>query len=365
MTSGSWRKRGAQRGRERGRVHFDFALIDEALFVAVQIFDRVFDGDDVLGAQRIDAVNHGGERGGFTGTGGAGGQDQAALLFADLREDARQLEFFDGANFRRNHAQNHADVAALLEDVDAEAAQAGDAVGHIQLGRFLELLLLPVGHHAERHGKHFFRRDAGDVGEAVQQAVDAKIRVVADFQVQVGGAAFDGAAQEIVNIDGHSENTPRLRSCKPKLACVLVPQQGGWAGEFLGAQRDRNKAQAGGVERLRTPRPGDADLRRAAGREGTCGHRGRPRARRREAGRPSRRRDSASGWCARAGPNARAGFIAAPVKGPPKSMSMVIVRPMAKPAILLNAPLASTAVAKTTKTRKNVNGFERHAVQRG
>jgi hypothetical protein len=27
--------------------------------------------------------------------------------------------------------------------------------------------------------------------------------VVADFQVQVGGAAFDSAAQQIVNIDGH------------------------------------------------------------------------------------------------------------------------------------------------------------------
>jgi hypothetical protein len=27
--------------------------------------------------------------------------------------------------------------------------------------------------------------------------------VIADFEVQVGGAAFDGAAQEIVNIDGH------------------------------------------------------------------------------------------------------------------------------------------------------------------
>ena len=42
------------------------------------------------------------------------------------------------------------------------------------------------------------------------------------------------------------------------------------------------------------------------------------------------------------------------MNGPPKRMSMVMVRPMAKPAILLNAPLASAAVAKTTKTRKKV-----------
>ena len=128
----------------------------------MQIFDRVFDGDDVLGAQGIDAVDHGGKRGGFTGTGGAGGENQAALLLADLRENARKLELFDGANFRRNHAQNHADVAALLKDVDAEAAEARDAIGHIQLGRFLEFLLLPVGHHAEGHGEHFFRRDRAE-----------------------------------------------------------------------------------------------------------------------------------------------------------------------------------------------------------
>src|SRR3984957_10279390 len=193
----------AQRGGERRGVDFDFALVDETLFVAVQIFDRVFDGDDVLGAQRVDAVDHRGECGRFTGTSGAGGENQTALLFANLRKDAREFEFFDGANLGGNDAQNHADVAALLEHVHTETSQAGDAVGHIEFGGFLEFLFLPVGHHAEGHGQHFFRRDARHVVERVQDAINAKIRVVADFQVQVGSAAFDGAAQEIVNIDGH------------------------------------------------------------------------------------------------------------------------------------------------------------------
>ena len=110
-----------------------------------------------------------------------GGEHQAALLLADLREDARQLQLFDGANLRGNDAQNHADVAALLKDVDAEAPEAGDAVGHVQFGGFLEFLLLPVGHHAEGHGKHLFRRDARNVVQRVQQAVDAKIGMVADL----------------------------------------------------------------------------------------------------------------------------------------------------------------------------------------
>ena len=81
---------GAQRGREVRGVDFDFALVDEALLVAVQKFDGVFNGDDVIGAGGVDAVDHGGQGGGLAGTGGAGDQHQAALLFADLVDDARE-----------------------------------------------------------------------------------------------------------------------------------------------------------------------------------------------------------------------------------------------------------------------------------
>ena len=147
----------------------------------MEVFDRVFDGDDVLGAQRIDAVNHRGERGGFAGTSGASGENQAALLLADGGENARQFEFFDRANFCGNDAEDHADIAALLENVDAEAAEAGDAIRHVEFGGFFELLLLAIGHHAEGHGEHFFRRDARHVAERVQDAINAEIGVVADF----------------------------------------------------------------------------------------------------------------------------------------------------------------------------------------
>ena len=36
---------GAQRGREVGRIDLDFALIDEAVLIAMQEFDGVLDGD--------------------------------------------------------------------------------------------------------------------------------------------------------------------------------------------------------------------------------------------------------------------------------------------------------------------------------
>ena len=44
--------------------------------------------------------------------------------------------------------------------------------------------------------------------------------MIADFQVQVGRPGFDGAAQEIVNIDGHG-NVPSWIDFEAKLACVL------------------------------------------------------------------------------------------------------------------------------------------------
>jgi len=57
---------GAQSGREVGGVDFNFALVDETFLVAMQELDRVFDGDEVIGAAGVDAVDHGRKRGGLT-----------------------------------------------------------------------------------------------------------------------------------------------------------------------------------------------------------------------------------------------------------------------------------------------------------
>src|SRR5579883_2895000 len=57
------------------------------------------------------------------------------------------------------------------------------------------------------------------------------------------------------------------------------------------------------------------------------------------------------------GPKARAGFIAAPVSGPPTRISIITVRPMPKPPIL--GARASTAVPNTASTKKKVNTASR------
>src|SRR5881396_1188770 len=59
-------------------------------------------------------------------------------------------------------------------------------------------------------------------------------------------------------------------------------------------------------------------------------------------------------WETTAGPNHRAGFMAAPVSGPPIMMSIEIVRPIANPPTALKVLFRSMPVPYTTLTRKNV-----------
>ncbi len=178
-------ERSAQRRRERWRIHFDLALVDVTLLVAVQEFDGVFDGDDVLGARRVYAVDHRGQGRRFTGARDACDQHQPARHVANLLHYLGQVKFVERANFGGNDAEHQSYVPALLEYVHTEAAQSGHAVGHVDLGGFLELLLLAGRHHAERHGQHVFRGNAGLVGQGMQFAVNAQVRIVADLEVQV------------------------------------------------------------------------------------------------------------------------------------------------------------------------------------
>jgi hypothetical protein len=64
-------------------VHADLALCDAALEVLVDELDGVLDGDDVCVAALVDAVEERGEGGGLSGAGGAGDEDEAALVVGE------------------------------------------------------------------------------------------------------------------------------------------------------------------------------------------------------------------------------------------------------------------------------------------
>ncbi len=147
----------------------------------MQKFDRIFNGDDVFRARRVNAVDHGREGRGLAGAGDAGDQHQAARHVANLFHNFGQIKFVERANFGRNDAQHQANVAALLKHVYTEASQAGDAVGHIDFRALFEFLFLAGRHHAESHGQHVFGADARLIGQRHQFAIDPQMRIVSDL----------------------------------------------------------------------------------------------------------------------------------------------------------------------------------------
>ena len=140
------------------------------------------------------------ERRALAAAGRAGDEHEPALFVGDLLQDRRQPELVDGANLHRDDAEDEADRAALLEDVDAEASQARHAVGEVDFLRFLELLPLRRRHDRRAHRDDVFVVEAFLFGRRQQRAADAHQREAADLQVQVGCAALDGDFQEIVDM---------------------------------------------------------------------------------------------------------------------------------------------------------------------
>ena len=63
---------------EGQRVEADFALFEDGLVVLEDVFDRVFERDDVLFEMGVDVLDHGRQRGGLAAAGRAGQEHDAA-----------------------------------------------------------------------------------------------------------------------------------------------------------------------------------------------------------------------------------------------------------------------------------------------
>ncbi len=127
---------GLPQGRaERRNIAFgvarDLPLGHDALFVPVQKFDPVFDGDDVAAPGAVDPVDDAGEGGGFPASGGAGDQHQALFPPVQVDDGVWDVERCGVRQAEREHAQHRREGAALPVGVAAEAAEAGDGEGKI------------------------------------------------------------------------------------------------------------------------------------------------------------------------------------------------------------------------------------------
>ena len=92
-------QRSLQRFGEAFRVGAHFALAHYAALVLVHEFDRVFDGDDVVGAFRVRLVYDRGQGGRLSGAGRAAYEHQSARQHGQVGDARVEVELLRGFDF--------------------------------------------------------------------------------------------------------------------------------------------------------------------------------------------------------------------------------------------------------------------------
>ena len=141
ITSGSWRSAPRSVGEGR-RVGADLALVDDAVLVLVEELDRVFDRDDVIRPGPVDLVDQRREGRRLARARGAGDETRPPGLLAEAVRATAALRAPRASSARSGSGGTRRRGSRAAIEVHAEAGDAGDRIGHVQLPVQLRLLLL-------------------------------------------------------------------------------------------------------------------------------------------------------------------------------------------------------------------------------
>ena len=202
---------GAKAEGEVRRVGADLALVDDRAFVLVQELDRVLDRQDVVLVLAVDHVDHRRQGRRLARAGRAGDEHEATRFGGQLAQHLRHAERVEGGDVLRHEAEGGADRATLEEAVDAEAGDAGDRIGEVELLGVLEAFALVVVEDAVDDLAGLL---AGEHREALHRL---DLPLVADRrretrgQMHVGGLGLDHATENLreVEVHGHLDRPPR------------------------------------------------------------------------------------------------------------------------------------------------------------
>ena len=153
-------------------------------------------------ARAVDQVDHRGERRRLARAGRAGDEDEAARLRRRVLERRRDAELLERLQLRRDEAEGGAEALALEVDVDAEAREAGDRVGDVDLALVLEVLLLLGREDPVEQPLGVLGRQPGELLEPLEVPVHADDRLGADRDVEVGRAARNHVLEQVVDRNG-------------------------------------------------------------------------------------------------------------------------------------------------------------------
>ena len=137
---------GPQGGDVAGGIHGQLPLADDALVVAVKIFDGVLDGDDVGVPAAVHRVYHAGQRGGFAAAGGTGDQHHAAGHIGDLHDLLGDIHLPPVGDAEAHDTDHRRQGASLPVGVHPEPGHAGDGQGEIIVSHGHAPVDGPVGH---------------------------------------------------------------------------------------------------------------------------------------------------------------------------------------------------------------------------
>ena len=185
----------AEAASEGGGITTDFTLGEEAVLVGEDVFDGVFDGDDVAGGVFVQPLEEGGEGGGFAGAGGAGDEDDAVGFECPTSEEPiGGAEVDEGWDVGADAAEDGADAAEDAVEVDAEA----DAFLRDEAGVFVEVVG-GIGAASGPEGDHVGEGD-GFLTEEHDLFVDLEAGRLAFLKEDVASLVLIGGGEDVVDV---------------------------------------------------------------------------------------------------------------------------------------------------------------------
>ena len=141
--------------------------------------------------------------------------------FGDFLDLLEQAQFLEAGHVGLDVAHRQAPLAALLEEIGAEPADAGHEIGEIHLALLFQPLAQMRGRDLLDHLVHpFLGRERAFDGDEL--AVDAENDRRADLEVNVRRAAFDGGLQNPMK-HFHGMEGSRVRSVrKTKMGFMFI-----------------------------------------------------------------------------------------------------------------------------------------------
>src|SRR5258705_9453053 len=100
------------------------ALVDSCLLVAMQKFDGIFDGQDVIRLLLVHLVQNRGKTRGLSGAGWAGDQYNAISQLHDLLQRCGKAELLEAGDTVGNHAHYNCAGSALAKNIYAKSPDA-------------------------------------------------------------------------------------------------------------------------------------------------------------------------------------------------------------------------------------------------